>query len=50
MLHLYAAFDVIDHPILVKALEFSVGIKEKTIIYLPTELTAFQSWIKYHQM
>jgi len=31
MLDLSAAFDVIDHPILLKHLEFSFGIKEKAL-------------------
>ena len=32
MLDLSATFDVIDHPILLKRLEFSIGIKEKALI------------------
>jgi len=34
MLDLSAAFDVIDHPILLKRLEFSFGIKEKALTWV----------------
>ena len=38
MLDLSAAFDVIDYQILLKCLEFSFGIKEKTLIRLKSYL------------
>jgi len=34
MLDLSAAFDIIDHPILLKHLEFSFGIKEKALTWV----------------
>ena len=34
MIDLSAAFDVIDHPILPKRLEFSFGIKEKALTWV----------------
>ena len=37
MLNLSATFDVIDHPCLLKRLEFSLGIKENAL----TELTSY---------
>ena len=39
MLDLSAAFDVIDHPILLKRLEFSFGIKEKALTWVKSYLT-----------
>jgi len=39
MLDLSAAFDVIDHPLLLKRLELSFGIKEKAL-----------TWVKSYQM
>ena len=33
MFHVSAAFDVIDHPILLKASEFSFRMKEKTVTW-----------------
>jgi len=53
MLDLSAAFDVIDHPTLLKRLEFSFGIKEKGLTLTrtsPTELSVFQWPIKHRQM
>ena len=38
MLDLSAAFDVIDHPILLKRLEFSFGIKEKALTQVKSYL------------
>jgi len=38
MLDLFAAFDVIDHPILLKRLEFSFGIKEKALTWVKSYL------------
>jgi len=38
MLDLSAAFDVIDHPILLKRLEFSFGIKEKALSWVKSYL------------
>ena len=38
MLDLSAAFDVIDHPILLKRLEFSFGIKEKALTWVKSYL------------
>ena len=34
MLALLAAFDVIDHTVLLKRLEFSFGIKQKALIWI----------------
>ena len=39
MLDLSPAFDVIDHPILLKRLEFSFGIKEKALTWVKSYLT-----------
>jgi len=39
MLNLYAAFDVMDYPILLKRLEFSFGIKEKAVTWVKSYLT-----------
>jgi len=48
------AFDVIDHPILLKYLELSFGIKKrpysKKSRTSSTELGVFQSRIKHHKM
>jgi len=38
MLDLSTAFDVIDHPILLKSLEFSFGIKEKALTWVKSYL------------
>ena len=39
MLDLSSTFDVIDHPILLKHLEFSLGIKEKALTWVKSYLT-----------
>jgi len=39
MLDLSTAFDVIDHPILIKHLEFSFGIKKKALTWVKSYLT-----------
>ena len=39
MLDLFAAFNVIDHPILLKHLEFSFGIKVKALTWVKSYLT-----------
>ena len=44
MFDLFTGFDVIDHPILLKRLEISFDIKEKTLTWV--KLTA----VKHHQM
>jgi len=54
MLDLSAAFDVIDHPILMKRLEFSFGIKEKALTWVKSCLTdiiqcVFEWPIKHRQ-
>ena len=38
MLDLSVAFDVIDHPMLLKRLEFSFGIREKALSWLKSYL------------
>jgi len=39
MLDKSAAFDVIDHPILLKRLEFSFGIEKKALTWAQSYLT-----------
>jgi len=39
MLDLSAAFDIIDHPMLLKRLEFSFGIEEKALTWVKSYLT-----------
>ena len=39
MLDLSVAFDLIDHPILLKCLEFFFGIKEKALTWVKSYLT-----------
>jgi len=45
MLDLSIAFDVIDHPITLKSLEFSFGIKEKALTRIQSYLTDITQYV-----